>query len=401
MTTQSIELFRSAPRFLTARAVGDKAPGLLSGPLAPMRLVYRKDPVPLGPGWARVRPLLSGICGSDLATISGKSSFYFSPLVSLPFVPGHEVVGELLDDVDDLPTGTRVVLEPVLSCLARGLDPCPNCAVGLRGRCDRITTGHVSPGLQTGYCADTGGGWSRMFVAHRSQLHPVPDELPDRKAVLVEPLACAIHTALRANVQPDANVLVIGAGAIGILTLLALKELSPADRITVVAKHAKQREWAEAFGASEVVEPKEATNAIRRSAHAMKLRPERGAPFLLGGADVAIDCVGSRSSLDLALRTVKAGGRVVVSGIPVGGADLTPLWYRELELVGAYTGGLERVNGEPRPAFDLSVELALANPIEGIVGATYPLRRWHEAIDHALGAGRLGTLRVAFDPRAD
>jgi hypothetical protein len=98
---------------------------------------------------------------------------------------------------------------------------------------------------------------------------------------------------------------------------------------------------------------------------------------------------------------VKAGGRVVVSGIPVGGADLTPLWYRELELVGAYTGGLERVNGEPRPAFDLSVELALANPIEGIVGATYPLRRWHEAIDHALGAGRLGTLRVAFDPRAD
>ncbi len=401
MTTQAIELYRSAPRYLTARAVGDRAPGLLSGPLAPMRLVNRKDPVPLGPGWGRVRPLLSGICGSDLATISGKSSFYFSPLVSMPFVPGHEVVGELVDDIDDLSAGTRVVLEPVLSCLARGLDPCPNCAIGLHGRCDRVTTGHVSAGLQTGYCADTGGGWSRMFVAHRSQLHPVPDELPDRKAVLVEPLACAIHTALRANVQPDANVLVIGAGAIGILTLLALKELSPADRITVVAKHAKQREWAGAFGASEIVEPKEATNAIRRSAHAMKLRPERGAPFLLGGADVAIDCVGSRSSLDLALRTVKAGGRVVVSGIPVAGADLTPLWFRELELVGAYTGGLERVNGEPRPAFQLAIEIALANPIEGIVGATYPLRRWHEAIDHALGAGQLGTLRVAFDPRAD
>ena len=59
------------------------------------------------------------------------------------------------------------------------------------------------------------------------------------------------------------------------------------------------------------------------------------------------------------------------------------------------------MNGEPRHAFDLAIELALANPIEGIVGATYPLRRWHEAIDHAFGAGRLGTLRVAFDPRAD
>ncbi len=316
MTIPALELFRSAPRYLTARAFGERVPGLLSGPLAPMRLVNRKDPVPLGPGWGRVRPLLSGICGSDLATIGGKSSFYFSPLVSLPFVPGHEVVGELLDDVDDLPAGTRIALQPVLSCLARGLDPCPNCAAGLTGRCDRVTTGHVSAGLQTGYCADTGGGWSRMFVAHRSQLHPVPDELPDRKAVLVEPLACAIHTALRANVEPNANVLVIGAGTIGILALLALKELTPAGRVTVVAKHGKQREWAGAFGATEVVEPKEATNSVRRSSHAMKLRPERGAPYLLGGADVAIDCVGSRASLDLALRTVKAGGRVVVERHP-------------------------------------------------------------------------------------
>jgi threonine dehydrogenase-like Zn-dependent dehydrogenase len=401
MTTQSLELFRSAPRYLTARAIGDRVPGLLSGPLAPMRLVHKKDPVPLGPGWGRVRPLLSGICGSDLATIGGKSSFYFSPLVSLPFVPGHEVVGELIDEVDELPAGTRIALQPVLSCLARGLDPCPNCAAGLTGRCDRVTTGHVSAGLQTGYCADTGGGWSKMFVAHRSQLHPIPDDLSDRKGVLVEPLSCAIHTALRANVQPNANVLLIGAGAIGILTLLALKELTKAGRITVVAKHGKQQEWAESFGATEIVEPKEATNAVRRTSHAMKLRPERGAPFLLGGADVAIDCVGSKKSLDMALRNVRAGGRVVVSGIPGAGADLTPLWFRELELVGAYTGGIEQVDGKPRSSFEIAVDLAKANPIEGIVGATYPLHRWREAIDHALAAGKLGTLRVAFDPRAD
>ena len=87
MTIQAVELFRSVPRYLAARAVGGKAPGLLSGPLAPMRLVNRKEPEPLGPGWVRVRPLLSGICGSDLATVSGRSSFYFSPLVSMPFVP--------------------------------------------------------------------------------------------------------------------------------------------------------------------------------------------------------------------------------------------------------------------------------------------------------------------------
>ena len=405
MTTQAIELYRSVPRYLTARAVGDRLPGLLSGPLAPMRFVNRKDVVPLGPGWGRVRPLLSGICGSDLATIGGKSSFYFSPLVSLPFVPGHEVVGELMDDVDDLPQGTRIALEPVLSCLARGLDPCDNCKTGLTGRCDRVTTGHVSAGLQTGYCADTGGGWSKMFVAHRSQLHPVPDGLSDRKAVLLEPLSCAVHTALRANLEPNANVVVIGAGTVGILTLLAIKELTKAGHVAVVAKHARQREWAGAFGASEIVGPKEATNAVRRATGAMKLKPERGASFLLGGADVAIDCVGSRSSLNLALRITRAGGRVVVSGIPTEGADLTPLWFRELELVGAYTGGYETVGRGKSEikthSFDLATAIATENPIDGIVGATYPLRRWREAIDHALGAGKLGTLKVAFDPRLD
>jgi Alcohol dehydrogenase GroES-like domain len=110
LMAQSLELFRSAPRYLTARAIGAKAPGLVAGPLAPLRLVSLKDPHPPGEGWARVKPILSGICGSDLATLSGSSSFYFSPLVSLPFVPGHEVVGQLMDDVDGHRAGQRVVL---------------------------------------------------------------------------------------------------------------------------------------------------------------------------------------------------------------------------------------------------------------------------------------------------
>ncbi len=398
--SQALELFRSVPRYLAARAVGARVPGLLSGPLAPIRLVNRKDPEPPSESWARVRPRLAGICGSDLATLSGQSSFYFSPLVSLPFVPGHEVVGDLRDDCGDLPAGARVVIEPVLSCEARGVELCPSCAEGLTGRCDRVTAGHVSPGLQTGYCADTGGGWSRMLVAHRSQLHAVPDSFSDATAVLVEPLACAIHAAIRASVEPNAHVLVVGAGTVGILTLLALKELTPAGRITVVAKHPKQRELAEGFGATDVVPPGEAVGALRRTARAMKLKPDRGSSFLLGGVDVSIDCVGSRGSLDLALRTTKAGGRVVMAGIPVGGADLTPVWFRELEVLGAYTGGTERVNGERRRTFDIATELAARAPLDGLVGATYRLADWREAIDHAFAAGRLGTVKVAFDPRA-
>jgi len=398
-----LELFRSVPRYVAARAVGQRVPGLLAGPLAPLRLVNRGDPALRAEGWARVRPRLAGICGSDLATISGQTSFYFSALVSMPFVPGHEVVGELVDDVDGLAKGTRIVLDPVLACAARGLPPCPSCASGATGRCDRVTVGHVSPGLQTGYCADTGGGWSGMLAAHRSQLHPIPDRMTDTRAVLVEPLACAIHAVLRAGPATGATVLVVGAGTLGVLTLLALREFTEAGRITAVAKHPRQRELATAFGATDVVDPDGAFSSLRRSSRALRLTPERGSPFLMGGVDVAIDCVGSKRSLDLALRTTRAGGRVVLAGLPVAGADLTPVWFRELELLGAYTSGVEHTpnGGEPRHTFDLAVDLAADAPLEGVVGATYSLSQWRQAIDHALDAGRLGTLKVAFDPRGE
>jgi len=387
----ALEVYRSLPRYVAARAVGGKLPGLLAGPIAPLRLVHRDAPRVPGEGWVRVRPRLSGICGSDLATLHGHTSLYFTPLVSMPFVPGHEVVGETLDDAPGLPKGTRVVLDPVLACEARGLEPCDACRTGARNRCDRVTVGHVSPGLQTGFCADTGGGWSGQLVAHVSQLHALPDDLPDERAVLVEPLACAIHAARRARVDDGSTVLVVGAGAVGLFITLALRELTSVARITVVAKHRGQAELARRFGATDVIAPGEVVGGVRRATRALRLEPERGAAYLLGGVDVAVDAVGSPASIDTALRTTRAGGRVLLAGVPAAGIDLTPAWFRELHVVGAYASGGD--------AFDEAMSLAAAAPLDGLVGVTYPLARWREALDHAGEAGRLGTVKVAFDVR--
>jgi threonine dehydrogenase-like Zn-dependent dehydrogenase len=375
--------------------VGAKAPGLLSGPLAPLRLVNLKDPQPPNGhgGWARVKPLLAGICGSDLATIAGRSSFYFSPLVSTPFVPGHEIVGELQDDSGDLAAGARVVMGSVLSCAARGEDPlCANCTAGQTNRCDRVTVGDLKAGLQTGYCSETSGGWARQMVVHRSQLHAVPEDMSDEVAVLLEPFACAVHAAARAAVQPGDTVLVVGAGTVGILTLIALKLFAQPGHVIVAAKHPKQRAAAKLAGADEVVRPEHTAKAVRRHTSAVKLTPERGQDFLLGGADVALECTGSKSALDLALRTIKAGGRVIVSGIPGAGADLTPVWFREVELVGAYTATADD--------FETAIRAAVNLPhLQQLVGATYPLAGWRDAIDHAMSAGSLGTFKVAFRPQ--
>jgi threonine dehydrogenase-like Zn-dependent dehydrogenase len=389
----ALEMFRSRPRHVAGKLAGDRLPGVLSGFAAPLRLMTIAEPRVARPGWARLRTRLSGICGSDLGALSGSTSLYFSAVVSLPFVPGHEVVADLLDDCEDLPAGTRVVLDPVLTCAVRDVEPCENCAVGDTNRCSRVTVGDLSPGLQTGFCKDTGGGWGQQLAAHRSQMYAVPDGYSDEQALLVEPVACAVHTALRAGVQPNDRVLVSGAGSVGLFATLALRELTPAGEIIVVAKHGHQKELALELGATEVVSPGEVLRRVRRSTGAFQLKPEFSSPYLLGGVDVAVDAVGSKQSLETALQATRAGGRVVMSGMPAP-ADLSAAWFRELELVGTYAS-----SGDAFPqALELVGHDAVARIAKSV--ASYPLHRWREALDHAHSAGGLGTVKVAFDPRS-
>ncbi|MET7704779.1 zinc-binding dehydrogenase [Micromonospora sp. NPDC005413] len=412
----ALEYRQSTPRFLAARGasstrLGGRMSGVLASSVAPLRLVHRAEPsLPAGE-WTRLRPLLSGICGSDVSLLTGRSSPYFGAVVSMPFVPGHEVVAETLDDLPGLAKGSRVVVDPVLSCAVRGGPPCRWCISGQHSRCDRVTGGRVAAGLQTGYCTDTGGGWGRQMIAHAAQLHPVPDTLDDRRAVLVEPLACAMHSVRRAEVPAGAAVLIVGAGTVGLLTLLALRALTKAGPIYVVAKHAHQHTRARELGATEVFEPARAARAVRRACGGTLERPMIGGDFLLGGADVAFECTGAGSGLDMALRLVRAGGTVLLSGMPSGGVDLTPVWFRELNLVGSYasSGSAPRPaaesqtdeleTGEPAGgAFAEAIALATAAPLDGYVDAVYPLSRWREAIGHAAKAGQLGAVKVAFDP---
>ncbi|MGH3864993.1 MAG: zinc-dependent alcohol dehydrogenase [Pseudonocardiaceae bacterium] len=397
----ALQYHRCAGRYFAARAVsGTRAGGRLAGALAsnvaPLRLVEQADPIPADESWVRVAPMLSGICGSDLGLLTGRSSPYLGPLTSMPFVPGHEVLGHTLDELPGLPKGSRVVIDPVLRCAPRGLAACPACLAGHTSRCDHITGGALAAGLQTGFCADTGGGWSRRMVAHASQLHPVPDPLPDEIAVLVEPLACAVHAVRRVPISPGASVLVIGAGTVGLLTLLALRKLTAAGEVYVIAKHSHQAERARELGATQVIGTDSTARTLRRSTGALLVEPELGEGYLLGGMDLAFECTGGSAGLNTALRSLQAGGTVVASGMPSGGVDLTPLWYRELLLVGAYASAVGEEPG--RGDFPAAIALAGSAPLDGYVDTRYPLEQWRAALDHAAAAGRLGTIKVVFAP---
>jgi len=371
---------RQPAKFAAAMVAGRLVPGggAKVGPLA-LRDV---DPPELpGPGWVRVRPRLAGICGSDLATIDGTSSRWFEPIVSFPFTPGHEVVG----DLDD---GTRVVVVPVLSCVARGIRPvCGPCAEGHINHCERIGFGDLEPGLQCGFCESTGGGWSTLMVAHESQLVPVPAELSDEAAVLIEPTACAAHAA---SLVHAGQVALIGSGTLGLLTIAALRRARPEADILATAKHPRQRDLAKELGADTVVAPGELDRLVRARTGSMRL--DNGQ--LGGGVEAVVDCVGSAESIAQALRIAAPGGTIHAVGMPgVTTVDLTPLWQREVALKGTYA--YERAD------FDTAAVLVQDLDLGCLLSATYPLRRYEDAIAHAARAGARGAVKIAFDLRSE
>jgi len=403
---------RNVARFAAARVMSTLAGSGRGGSVGPLRLVDADPPDLPGPGWRHVQVHLAGICGSDLATIDGRSSRYFEDFVSFPFVPGHEIVGIVSEDVvsedvvseDEVPNaahlaaGTRVVVEPAIGCVARGISPlCPPCSEGRTGGCERVAFGNLSPGLQIGYCCDTGGGWSSAgLVAHDSQLYAVPDHLTDEQAVMVEPAACATHAALAAAVDSDSVVAVLGAGTLGLATVAALKHFSPPGYLIAGARYAHQRKLALELGADIAVADDEVTRAVRRRTRSLKT-----AAGLTGGADAVIDCVGSEESVAEAISMVKPTGRVVLAGMPGNvSIDMAGLWHREVALVGAYAYGMEQLaSGVKRRTFDLAFELVTAGGLGRLVTATYPLDRFEEAVAHAGSAGRRGAVKIAFDLR--
>jgi threonine dehydrogenase-like Zn-dependent dehydrogenase len=326
----------------------------------------------------------------------------------MPFVMGHEVVGTVTEvgrDAASVAVGQRVVLHPALGCVVRGIDPlCDACRGHRDALCRNVTRGDISAGIQTGFCRDTGGAFGESLVAHRSQVYSVPDEIEDRAAVLVEPFACALHAALRVTTRQKDTVLVIGCGAIGLLTIAALRALGSRARIVAVARHDHQRQHARSLGADELIgangTPRARFDAWAKTLDAEVLDPQLGKPAVIGGADVTFDCVASSQSIDDGVRFTKSGGTFVLVGMPAlpAGIDWTPIWFKELTIRAAYAYGVERQENDARDTFDIAIELmrTWGSRLTALVGEPHELGDYRAAIGSAVSTGRSGVAKTVF-----
>jgi threonine dehydrogenase-like Zn-dependent dehydrogenase len=389
------------------RLVGVRIPALTGGWMPWLAISRYPMPTLPGPDWVRIRPTLAGICGSDTSLLTGRASPILSPFASFPAILGHEVVGvvEEAGAASGMKGGERVVVDPIISCFVRGLDPCEACRDGLPALCRHAADGSLSPGMLIGYCRDLPGGWSEAMVAHASQLHLVPDGVSDEAAVLVEPLACSLHAVLAARPAPGEKVLVVGGGTIGLGVLVGLRMMDPEADVTVVVRHAVQARLAEQLGASRFVFDRGGDGPQRAAVEVTGARPHRpivGDEVLTGGFDLVFDGVGSRSSVDASLRVVAPRGRLVLLGTAgeLAHLDLTLAWARELRVIGSYVYGREAsLPGSPH-TFDFLLE-RLAQPgapaVAELVTHRFGLDHWRQAMAVATGRGRHASVKVVFD----
>ncbi|OBB73829.1 zinc-dependent alcohol dehydrogenase [Mycolicibacterium monacense] len=300
------------------------------------------------PGEVRVGTSLVGICGSDLHAACGRH-----PFIDLPYRPGHEAVG-VVDavgaGVDESWLGTRVTIEPNLAC-----GHCTQCRAGRYNICRELLV----------FGCQTAGALADSFTIPVDRVVALPDELDDRHAILIEPLATPVHTVRRAaglvGDLRDRAVVVIGAGPIGLFTLLAARHAGA--RVVVADLLESKRARAERLGAVGSFDPTgdDAVATARR---------------LLGGpAAVVVDCVSRESTVALAVDLVDKGGAVMIVGVAEGSTPVPLGLIQDREL--ALVGNLMYVREDFTAAMDLLASGIV--PVDEIISADFDL-------DHAAQA---------------
>jgi (R,R)-butanediol dehydrogenase / meso-butanediol dehydrogenase / diacetyl reductase len=241
------------------------------------------DPTP-GPGQLVIKVTACGVCGSDIKA---------QPFMPAGMVMGHELGGEIVavgSEAGDWREGTNVAVLPVISC-----GSCRYCAAGAVSHCTESRYIGMGP---------DGGGFAEFAVIPARHAFALPGEMAGTYPALVEPFAVGLHGVHSAAVRPGEDVLVVGAGGVGLTTIAWARALG-AQRVTAVDPDAQRRESARAMGATDVAASVTDADA--------------------DGYDAALECVGRSELLQACQAAVRPRGRLVISGACIEPTPVEPV----------------------------------------------------------------------------
>jgi L-iditol 2-dehydrogenase len=329
-----------------------------------MPLEDRADPH-AGPGEAVVRVRASGICGSDVHGFGGSTGRR-----RIGVVMGHEAAGDVIEvgpGVTSVSTGDRVVLRSILSC----------------GRCDRCRHGHPNLCLERqGMGMHFDGAYADRIVVRESLLVPLAQNLGYEEAALVEPLAVALHAVNITPFELMDSVVIVGAGPIGLLTLLAARRRG-AGSIIVTDRDPHRLDVARHLGADEAIDVRETDPlaAVEAATHGR-------------GADAVFEAVGIAATVAQSIAVARSGGHVTWIGnsAPEVELPMQELVTKGLTVRGAY-GFIDE--------FEQAADALATGRIDAgrLIELVAPLEEG-EDLFRQLAAGSLSAVKVVLTPTA-
>lgn len=340
---------------------------------------YRVETVPrprAGPRELVIRIGACGICASDCKCWQGAKMFWGgdNPYVKPPVIPGHEFFGfveELGDGAAEhfgVAKGDRVIAEQIVPC-----EKCRYCRSGKYWMCEV----HNIFGFQR-IVAD-GGMAEYMRLPPNALVHKIPASISSDDAAIIEPLACAIHTVQRGDIQLDDVVAIAGAGPLGLM-MTQVARLKTPRKLVVIDLVDERLDLARRYGADVTINPK--TQDAAATVRALT------AGY---GCDVYIETSGSPSGVNQGMELIRKLGRFVE--FSVFGADVTLDWSvigdrKELDVRGAHLGPY---------CYPIAIDLLERGLVtsKGIVTHGYPLGAWDEAIRVA---NSLDSIKVLLKP---
>jgi threonine dehydrogenase-like Zn-dependent dehydrogenase len=374
------------------------------------------DAYPIRDDWVVTRPILAGVCGSDTKLVlgdfaDGDMDNPMAAFSSLPHVPGHEVVTEVVSlgpKARGLEVGQRVVLNPWLTCAPRGIEPpCPPCQTGDLNLCWSFTKGAIGPGVHIGVATGAPGAWAELMAAHDSMLHAVPDGVSDLAAVMADPFSVSFHAVVRHPPPAGGRAVVYGAGTLGLTSLAILRAFYSETEVAVVARFPAQAQMARQMGASLVVAHEPSLAVVEQLAAwsgAVLHQGIAGLPMAQPGhIDVVYDSVARPETFEVGVRVLAERGRLVYTGVAVPGRwEWTPVYFKELTITGSNAFATEEFEGRRQHAIDHYLDFVQDGRIDltAMVTHRYGLEQWWQALRDLAAPARSGVLKAAFTPNA-